>query len=735
MSKRKFKSQAETINQHNATDKELNTRPVAVYYRQSTTAQVGNISTSIQTVDMVEELKRRGWAENDIILIDDDEGVSGTTRIDEREGMSQLFVLIADGKIGAVAVQDEDRLFRDLTQIQVNIFIDTCRKSQVAVITPYFTYNFSHPAHGEFHARQFRYKCDMAADFIKSYILGRLTPAKRRLRRKGLWAGSATPAGYMVDIRQKLMDGTDNPNWRKFIPFEAHAEIVRAYFRVFIENNGAIRKTMRQIKAEGLSLPDVPVPDGFKTNSHLKKRNGKYFVNRGSFVRMLTNPVYIGHWMTNGTITIWDNHEPIVEPKIFMRVFNYLSPHTLTGESNENYEPAYQYERPQKNQQRNVERPLCVGLICTEVDNDRVYKAGVMFDKRTEQYLYVLNRVEIDGTHAEWARRANWIDQAIIDCFKAKLDKTYQADVWMKSVTESGNLVERERKLKRLQLKSLEGEKQNLITSLGSLSHELMIQEVENRFKRVEQEEKRLIKELASLEEQRHQHISIEQAHMLFKKVLEDWDAMTYEEKRNILSLFIKRIDALDYNRSGEMVLNIYWKDNSNEKVEIWHKPHSDLWTMEKVHTLLGLFDRGLGQLEIAKEFPNVKWYQIFNEIKKHRGNIRLPVSYIRKSETYTDYLAIGGRKGKATCSPWRPEEIELLEKMVKNGATRLELMEQFPVRRYKQLREKIKQVLGELPFIPNPDEISQDATYHEYAQEKKVVKVDACSESANLNF
>src|SRR5689334_22813642 len=95
----------------------LMSQPVAVYYRQSTTAQVGNVSTTIQTIDMVDELERRGWKREDIYLIDDDEGVSGAKRIDEREGMSHLFELIAERKIGAVACQDEDRLFRDMTQI------------------------------------------------------------------------------------------------------------------------------------------------------------------------------------------------------------------------------------------------------------------------------------------------------------------------------------------------------------------------------------------------------------------------------------------------------------------------------------------------------------------------------------------------------------------------------------------------------------------------------------------
>src|SRR5258708_30026610 len=117
--------------------------PVAVYYRQSTYSQVGNISTAIQTIDMVSYLEHRGWSTENITMIDMDAGISGTKKIDERPGMKMLFELITSGKIGAVACQDEDRLFRDVTQIQVNIFIEACRASNVLVLTPSMVYNFA----------------------------------------------------------------------------------------------------------------------------------------------------------------------------------------------------------------------------------------------------------------------------------------------------------------------------------------------------------------------------------------------------------------------------------------------------------------------------------------------------------------------------------------------------------------------------------------------------------------
>lgn len=69
-------------------------RPVAVCYRQSSEGRIGNISTTLQTVDMVEHLHRQGWQRDQIIMIDMDAGISGTKKIVERPGMSYLYSLM-----------------------------------------------------------------------------------------------------------------------------------------------------------------------------------------------------------------------------------------------------------------------------------------------------------------------------------------------------------------------------------------------------------------------------------------------------------------------------------------------------------------------------------------------------------------------------------------------------------------------------------------------------------------
>jgi hypothetical protein len=45
-------------------------RDIAVYYRQSSMAQVGNVSTEMQQIDLPRYVNSLGWSIDDIILID-----------------------------------------------------------------------------------------------------------------------------------------------------------------------------------------------------------------------------------------------------------------------------------------------------------------------------------------------------------------------------------------------------------------------------------------------------------------------------------------------------------------------------------------------------------------------------------------------------------------------------------------------------------------------------------------
>ena len=228
------KSEQEKIDPYKAQPLPLG-RPVAVYYRQSSEGQIGNISTTLQTVDMVEHLMHQGWQREQIIMIDMDAGISGTKKIDERPGMAYLYRLIENGEIGLVAAQDVDRFFRDLTQIQTNIFIDACRRNNVQVLTPTFVYDFAHPSQGRYHMQMFRDQAQRAADYLEYHIKGRLMKSQEYLANQGLWVGTMIALGYMVDKRSRLPNGERNPDHRKYVPAPPFAGVVLAWFKLFQE--------------------------------------------------------------------------------------------------------------------------------------------------------------------------------------------------------------------------------------------------------------------------------------------------------------------------------------------------------------------------------------------------------------------------------------------------------------------------------------------------------------------
>lgn len=409
---RKYK-QPETKSKHHEPMLLPTERPIAVYYRQSTLAQVGNISTDIQQVDLPNYVTSLGWDFEDIILIDEDEGVSGETRIDEREGMSRLYELILSRHIGAVAVQAEDRLFRDETQIQVNVFIDACVRSNVRVLTPYFKYNFADKHEGPYHRLLFRMRAEQAADFLNSYVRGRLYAAKERMLLQGMWMGGNINLGYMVDNRKTLPSGIANPNWRKFAPFKPCADVVNKIFETFIMLDGNQRATLRYLHENGPHFPDFDdpellkqVPPGFSWAKpmRMKKRDGIYMVGAVSLQNMLTNAVYQGHWVFKDCVVQWNNHPAIVPEDLYFKAFNYLSPVNFDGTTNEDYKPRLGRRYSTKKQHRDVDEPIYIGLVGSYY-NGEWRGATASWTKSMKAYAYTVNYFDsADQQHHLWSR-------------------------------------------------------------------------------------------------------------------------------------------------------------------------------------------------------------------------------------------------------------------------------------------------------------------------------------------
>src|SRR5690606_3772391 len=151
--------------------------------------------------------------------------------------------------IGTVAVQAEDRLFRDEHQVDSNMFVQACREHRVQVIVGNMRYVFHDPIHGTYQREMFRQKSKAAADYIADIIKGKLATARARLDAEGKWNGRRIPRGYMVDMRpdeNNVVRGKPQPR-RTFVEFEPFAAVVREIFETFVESGGNAYEAARSL--------------------------------------------------------------------------------------------------------------------------------------------------------------------------------------------------------------------------------------------------------------------------------------------------------------------------------------------------------------------------------------------------------------------------------------------------------------------------------------------------------
>lgn len=706
MSKRYYKPQPPSPIFPEETNTLPTDRPVAIYYRQSTDAQIGNISTAIQTTDMKEHLMKQGWSEENIKMIDMDAGISGTTRIDERPGMSQLYDLILAGEIGAVACQDEDRLFRDVTQIQVNIFIEACKENNVYVLTPNMVYNFGDKMTGSFHTRQFRFKSEMAADYIHTVINGKLLRAKRREMMEGRWTGFIVLPGYMVDTRRTLPDGSNNPNWKKYVPFPEYAEVVVEYFHLFLSYAGNVHATVKHIHRYGPFYPDpkeCSPPEGFKFVTRMRNYGRGYCPARNGLVNLLTNATLIGHWAVNGVIEQWDNHEPIVDEELFFKAFNYLSSIALDGRENPNYRPFSKNARPTLEKHRPVDRPLCADVIEGQY-NGKTKRVGTIWEKHRNRYIYALQARHPKETII-WRRTAKYVDDAVTKLLHEKLRATFSSDVWATTLAEAHEEYEKERNRIRNQLKTLEMVKSNMIRNMDTLTNREMIQKLQVRYEDAQAEENRLNKELAATLSQAERIAALEKLKDDCEPTLDSWEHMTRDEKCVILHTFVNRIEATPKDGTG-MHIKVHWVDNTSDEVTIAKRSENGQrsWLDSETEQLKQLVEAGASQVDIAGAFPKLTWNRIYYKICKIYGykSQHFSPRPIRNSETYMDYkkrLETDKDKRYEAYSGdhWLDDDINVLLEMFDSGASKLEILKAFPHRRWQSMAKKIRSIRGDV--------------------------------------
>jgi len=606
-------------------------RPIAVYYRQSTEGQIGNISTTLQTVDMVEHLMRQGWQREQIIMIDSDAGVSGTKKIREREGLSEVFDLIQGKQIGVVAAQDVDRFFRDMAQIETNIFIDACRQNNVLVLTPTFIYDFAHPMQGRYHMQAFREHAQRAADFIEYHLKGKLLPARHRQMKSGQWGGSVTLLGYMVDTREELSDGTANPDYHRYTPYEPHARVVLAWFELFKQHQGNLKRTWEHIEKHGPFIPELgkgALPAGFAIHTTIRTRSrftGDLLVQMESLQSILCNATYIGYWAFHQAVVKKHNHEAIVPYDLFMYAFNKLSPVDLNGDPNPEYQPYRSMTRHDKSE-RPIEPPTYTGAVFSSDIPDLPTKRMItQYSQDSPAYYYYLR----DNYKKNYLTAAcdlvdRTVDEMLVERLKAT---TLDDELWQSALESTQKSTHKDVRRIENSIRAAEQAQAAIVDNLKIVSLPELIKQMEASYATHGRDIERWRAELTELQQDnRHRRVLIG-ARPVLEMVIARWNDVPRVSRRELFDALALRIEVSKVDLLYRRII-VYWRDGTESSVVVAHQRPTMSWSPTDLQRLQTMVENSADQVDILKAFAGMKWRSIQNRYAYRFGSGRWFAGY-----------------------------------------------------------------------------------------------------------
>jgi len=307
-----------------------------VLVRQSSAkqAELHVNSAEVNPKDLMREAERQGFLRDRIRVLDWDMGIGAyNTTIEDRPALRHwLTELLPRGESRVVLVSQEDRLFRDRTEIQVNRFIEQVARRSGWVICGIGNariYNFRR----EMDRELFRMACKYGRQYVEYHIKGRLHPAIQRAAMAGRYAGGPISWGYVVDYNAQ------SRTYKHFIPYEPHARLVVDHvFRVFEHLPiPSVVEVARHWGREGLVWPFFG-PEVDARRVHLIEANcrrnetlGGYDFHFRQAHNILTDVAYLG-WRARQGQVAWDDerqapricHQPLVEQDLFWRCYDHL---------------------------------------------------------------------------------------------------------------------------------------------------------------------------------------------------------------------------------------------------------------------------------------------------------------------------------------------------------------------------------------------------------------------------
>jgi hypothetical protein len=592
-------------------------------------------STEMLTDDLMTWAIDQGWNEELLDPYYADLGLSGTLRPDQRPDMLRLFDNIDKGRYdhGSVICFQENRLFRDETQIYYNQFIDKCKEHDVlvVVISPYLMiYDFR----DDFLTEMFRWKCKESADFIKRHIKGWMLPARIRAAwHDGEWAGLGQLApGLIVDYNP------ESPTYKKLIPYWPHAEKKRDLYQLFVELGCDISLLYKRLRKTPIIFPEF--------ESWVDKRNiSKFGMSRypgggyspkskATLVAMLTDPNNIGYRPIKGVIRrnrqgekILD-HEPIVELELFDLAYYSLAQTDFDGNPIERKQPKRYFHHHSKGDcgllkyRIKSNQGAARTHVSTSIDEDTPSNKGFYVIEHPESEHTLYHRIY----HA--AIPCEELDTIIVNRLMENVRKVSRnhEDIAEYERNAKKQREERQRRGNQIvtSIKDIENKQVGLTISLGQITQEIAEEqdsekkEIKHRLKELiieqigtlERERQKLIQAKIDLDEQADSDLGSLDEELLNLEAL--WPTKTFEKRRSLLNFLVREV-IVDIISTHWIRVQVLWLHEAwgREEMYFWREMgRRKRWTDEEIRIIRTHY-ANMPKYELMALLPDRSWLSV----------------------------------------------------------------------------------------------------------------------------
>jgi DNA invertase Pin-like site-specific DNA recombinase/predicted DNA-binding transcriptional regulator AlpA len=277
-------------------------RTAFVYIRQSSPSQVEyNRESTARQYALVEKACELGWAKEQVLVIDEDLGLSGSGSV-KRSGFARMTAEVALGHVGIVLGLEVSRLARN--NADWYRLLDLCGMTDTLI----------GDSDGVYHPALFN-------DRLVLGLKGTMSEAELYILRARLDGGIRNKAAR-GELRRGLPVGFvwgEEDGEVRFHPDEAVASTIRTVFSKFTEL-GSVRKVWLWFRSEGLSFP---------LRANMKSEIRWIAPTYTAIHHVLTNPVYAGAYAygksrreryvdEQGTLRRRTRHLPIAEWSVLL---------------------------------------------------------------------------------------------------------------------------------------------------------------------------------------------------------------------------------------------------------------------------------------------------------------------------------------------------------------------------------------------------------------------------------